>query len=101
VKYNPNANMYVSASKDGSIKVWDGISNKCINTFPGAHDGTEVCSVVFSRNSKVSKRFTYLFLCLVAVTLIFATQLLPVLPFSRVFRVPAENAFERKPPSSH
>ena len=53
VKYNPNANMYVSASKDGNIKLWDGVSNKCINTFVGAHDGQEVCSVVFSRNSKV------------------------------------------------
>ncbi|XP_067123797.1 cleavage stimulation factor subunit 1 [Centruroides vittatus] len=52
VKYSPTANMYVSCSKDGDIKVWDGVSNKCINTFPQAHDGNEVCSVLFSRNSK-------------------------------------------------
>jgi cleavage stimulation factor subunit 1 len=52
VKYSPNANLYASASKDGNIKLWDGISNKCVNTFTKAHDGTEVCSVVFSRNSK-------------------------------------------------
>lgn len=81
MKYNPSANMYVSASKDGCIKVWDGVSNKCINTFFGAHDGTEVCSVVFSRNSKVSKEFTVLLLSDVAEM----SSLLSILPFSHVF----------------
>lgn len=52
VKFSPNANMYVSSSKDGDIKIWDGVSSKCINTFIQAHDGHEVCSVMFSRNSK-------------------------------------------------
>lgn len=46
--------MYVSSSKDGDIKVWDGVSNTMINTFVKAHDGNEVCSVNFSRNGKVS-----------------------------------------------
>jgi len=50
--YSPNANLYVTSSKDGDIKVWDGVSNKCINTFNQAHDGHEVCSVLFARNSK-------------------------------------------------
>jgi len=53
VNYSPNANLYVTASKDGDIKIWDGVSNKCINTFEHAHDGAQVCSVVFSRNAKV------------------------------------------------
>jgi len=53
VKYSPNANLYVTASEDGSIKIWDGVSNKCVNTFERAHDGAPVCSVVFSRNAKV------------------------------------------------
>jgi len=53
VKYSANANLYVTASQDGNIKIWDGVSNKCINTFEGAHDGAPVCSVVFSRNAKV------------------------------------------------
>jgi len=53
VHYSPTANMYVTASKDGSIKVWDGVSNKCVNTYEQAHDGEEVCSVMFSRNAKV------------------------------------------------
>ena len=54
-KYSPNANMFVTASKDGDIKIWDGVSNKCVNTFTKSHDGEEVCSVEFSRNSKVGK----------------------------------------------
>ncbi|XP_035697742.1 cleavage stimulation factor subunit 1-like isoform X7 [Branchiostoma floridae] len=42
VKYSPNANLYVSCSKDGDIKVWDGVSNRCIATYTRAHDGEEL-----------------------------------------------------------
>ncbi|XP_007953786.1 cleavage stimulation factor subunit 1-like [Orycteropus afer afer] len=52
VNYNPSANMYVTGSKDGCIKLWDGVSNRCITTFEKAHDGAEVCSAIFSKNSK-------------------------------------------------
>ncbi|XP_068700333.1 cleavage stimulation factor subunit 1-like isoform X2 [Montipora capricornis] len=52
VKYSSAANLYASCSKDGSIKIWDGVSNKCIQTFPQAHNGAEVYSVRFSQNSK-------------------------------------------------
>lgn len=53
MKWSPNANMYVTSSKDGDIKLWDGVGNVVINTFTKAHDGNEVCSVAFSRNGKV------------------------------------------------
>lgn len=52
VKYSPSGHLYASSSKDGSIKVWDGVSNRCISTFPNAHNGSEVSSVRFSKNSK-------------------------------------------------
>ncbi|XP_018909038.1 cleavage stimulation factor subunit 1 [Bemisia tabaci] len=52
VKWALNGKYFASACRDGSIKIWDGISNKCVNTFLKAHDGAEVCSVTFSRNSK-------------------------------------------------
>lgn len=52
VSYNPTANSYVTCSKDGSIKLWDGVSNRCVTTFDKAHDGAEVCSAIFSKNSK-------------------------------------------------
>lgn len=52
VKYSLTSKIYASGSVDGSIKLWDGVSGRCINTFSQAHDGAEVCSVVFSRNGK-------------------------------------------------
>ncbi|XP_019869819.1 cleavage stimulation factor subunit 1-like [Aethina tumida] len=50
--WSSNARVFATASKDGTIKLWDGITNRCINTFPKAHDGLEVCSVQFSKNGK-------------------------------------------------
>lgn len=55
VKYAPNAKLYATGSLDGTIKIWDAISGRCINTFDKAHDGAEVCSVAFTRNGKVSQ----------------------------------------------
>lgn len=52
VKYSQTGSIYATCSRDGDIKVWDGISNRVVNTFPRAHDGFEVCSVKFSRNGK-------------------------------------------------
>lgn len=52
LKYSPDGKRYVTASEDGCIKIWDGVSSKCIATFTQAHEGAEVCSVTFSRNSK-------------------------------------------------
>ncbi|PSN45009.1 Cleavage stimulation factor subunit 1 [Blattella germanica] len=48
VKYSPDAKVYASAGRDGSIKIWDGVSNRCVNTFLKAHDGAEVCSYLLS-----------------------------------------------------
>lgn len=61
IRYEPSARYFVSSSRDGSIKLWDAVSNKCVNTFEKAHDGNQVCSVTFSRNGKV-KFFNYFFL---------------------------------------
>lgn len=53
IKYSACAKIYASGSSDGSIKLWDAVSGRCINTFAQAHDNAEVCSVFFSRNGKV------------------------------------------------
>ncbi|XP_044728718.1 cleavage stimulation factor subunit 1 [Chrysoperla carnea] len=52
IKYSQDAKYFATASKDGSIKLWDGVSNRCVNTFQKAHDGSEVCSVAFTKNGK-------------------------------------------------
>lgn len=52
VHYTPDARMYCSSSEDGSIKVWDGVSNRCTSTYANAHDGAPVCTVQFSKSSK-------------------------------------------------
>ncbi|KAG8195232.1 hypothetical protein JTE90_027973 [Oedothorax gibbosus] len=39
IRYSPNANVYATCSKDGDIKLWDAVSNRCFNTFLHAHDG--------------------------------------------------------------
>lgn len=52
VKWSQDAKVYSTCSKDGNIKLWDGVSSRCINTFVKAHDGLEVCSVAFTRNGK-------------------------------------------------
>jgi len=52
LRWSSDGKHFVSGSEDGSIKIWDGVSNRCISTFLQAHDGAEVCAVNFSRNGK-------------------------------------------------
>nr|CAH7753734.1 unnamed protein product [Callosobruchus chinensis] len=52
VKWSKDAKLFATASKDGNIKIWDGVSMRCVNSFVKAHDGLEVCSVEFSKNGK-------------------------------------------------
>ncbi|CAD5123772.1 DgyrCDS12082 [Dimorphilus gyrociliatus] len=52
VKFSPKGNLFATASMDGDIKVWDGVSGRCVSTFKSAHDSVPVSSVQFSRNSK-------------------------------------------------
>jgi cleavage stimulation factor subunit 1 len=52
VRWAPNGRLFATSSKDGSFKLWDGVTNRCVNTFERKHDGEEVCSVMFSKNSK-------------------------------------------------
>jgi len=52
VTYSESARIYATASKDGDVKIWDGVSNRVINTYQRAHDGAEVCSTMFTRNNK-------------------------------------------------
>lgn len=65
VKYSPTAKLYATGSFDGDIKIWDGISGRCINTIAEAHSGAAICSLQFTRNGKVSLPFVCLALLLI------------------------------------
>eukprot|EP01113_Clastostelium_recurvatum_P047620 TRINITY_DN8526_c0_g1_i3.p1 TRINITY_DN8526_c0_g1~~TRINITY_DN8526_c0_g1_i3.p1 ORF type:complete len:336 (+),score=60.68 TRINITY_DN8526_c0_g1_i3:118-1008(+) len=52
VRYSLEGNVWASCSKDGSIKLWDGISNSLISTIPKAHAGSAVDSVQFSASQR-------------------------------------------------
>jgi len=52
VRYNSDGRMFASCSKDGSVRLWDGVSHKCIKYIPHAHDRAQVSSVQFSKNGK-------------------------------------------------
>ncbi|KAJ2401099.1 hypothetical protein GGI23_001619 [Coemansia sp. RSA 2559] len=52
VCYSANGSLIGSASRDGSIKIWYGVSGKCVRTISRAHGGKAVTGVVFSRSSK-------------------------------------------------
>ncbi|XP_065182297.1 cleavage stimulation factor subunit 1-like [Sycon ciliatum] len=52
VGYASDYNVYASTSKDGAVKLWDAVSNRCISTWAAAHGGAEVSSAKFTKNGK-------------------------------------------------
>jgi cleavage stimulation factor subunit 1 len=47
-----SGNMFATASKDGSAKIWDATSNRCVFTVPKCHGGSELTSVQFSKSDR-------------------------------------------------
>eukprot|EP00927_Polykrikos_kofoidii_P056603 TRINITY_DN50701_c0_g1_i1.p1 TRINITY_DN50701_c0_g1~~TRINITY_DN50701_c0_g1_i1.p1 ORF type:complete len:593 (+),score=96.80 TRINITY_DN50701_c0_g1_i1:116-1780(+) len=50
VRCSSDGRMFATASSDGVIKLWDGVSNRVVNRIPRAHSGSGVTSVRWSRN---------------------------------------------------
>lgn len=50
VHWAKTAQTYVSASRDGSVKLWDAVSCRVIRTFAGCHGGAVVGGAVISRS---------------------------------------------------
>jgi WD40 repeat protein len=44
--------MYVTASKDGSVRVWDGVTSQCVRSIVGAHTSTEATSATFTKDQR-------------------------------------------------
>lgn len=52
VCYSAEGGLIGSSSLDGSVKIWDGGSGKCVRTINRAHGGKEATGVAFSRNAR-------------------------------------------------
>ncbi|KAF9436002.1 hypothetical protein BGZ76_005037 [Entomortierella beljakovae] len=52
IEYAPTGSIFISASQDGSIKVWDAISGKVVRTIENAHSNKGVTTATISKNGK-------------------------------------------------
>lgn len=52
VRYSASGGMYVTASKDGGIRIWDGVSARCIRTIEMAHGSVEATSANFTKDQR-------------------------------------------------
>lgn len=52
VRYSSTGSTYVTASKDGSIRVWDGVTANCVRVFAGAHGLAEATSAAFTKDQR-------------------------------------------------
>lgn len=51
IRYSPNGRQFVSAGKDGDIRVWDSTNNRCVMHIANAHKQYEVSCASFARNN--------------------------------------------------
>ncbi|KAG8488174.1 hypothetical protein CXB51_018341 [Gossypium anomalum] len=52
VRYSSTGGMYVTASKDGAIRLWDGVSASCVRAIAGAHGTAEATSACFTKDQR-------------------------------------------------
>ncbi|KAI1296072.1 hypothetical protein EDD11_007599 [Mortierella claussenii] len=52
IEYAPTGSVFITASQDGSIKVWDAMSGKVVRTIENAHAGKGVTTATISKNGK-------------------------------------------------
>jgi cleavage stimulation factor subunit 1 len=52
VRYAPDGDTFASAGSDGTVKIWDAVAGKVLNTIADPHAGLPVMSVRFSQNSR-------------------------------------------------
>ncbi|KQK13141.1 hypothetical protein BRADI_1g08294v3 [Brachypodium distachyon] len=54
VRYSGTGSLYVTASKDGSLRIWDGASAECVRPIVGAHASAEATSAIFTKDERLS-----------------------------------------------
>lgn len=52
VRYSCSGSMYVTASKDGAIRLWDGITANCVRSITAAHGTAEATSAIFTSDQR-------------------------------------------------
>ncbi|KAH9298174.1 hypothetical protein KI387_029856, partial [Taxus chinensis] len=52
VRYSSNGAMYVTVSKDGGVRIWDGVTAQCVRAIVGAHGSAEATSATFSNDQR-------------------------------------------------
>ncbi|KAJ8619767.1 hypothetical protein MRB53_028296 [Persea americana] len=52
VRYSSTGGMYVTASKDGAVRVWDGVTAQCVRSINGAHGSAEATSAIFTKDQR-------------------------------------------------
>lgn len=52
VRYSSTGGMYATASKDGAVRLWDGVTASCVRSIVGAHGTTEATSANFTKDQR-------------------------------------------------
>jgi len=52
IRYSANGGLYVTASKDGGVRIWDGLTARCIRPITAAHGSTEATSASFTKDGR-------------------------------------------------
>ncbi|CAK9147937.1 unnamed protein product [Ilex paraguariensis] len=52
VRYSCTGGMYVTASKDGAIRLWDGVTASCVRSIVGAHGTMEATGANFTKDQR-------------------------------------------------
>ncbi|XP_062212447.1 cleavage stimulation factor subunit 50 [Phragmites australis] len=52
VRYSCTGSLYVTASKDGSLCIWDGVSAECVRPIIRAHGSAEATSAIFTKDER-------------------------------------------------
>ncbi|KAH0975829.1 hypothetical protein GBA52_017728 [Prunus armeniaca] len=50
--YSATGGLYVTASKDGTIRLWDGVTANCVRSIAGAHGTAEATSANFTKDQR-------------------------------------------------
>ncbi|KAK6148631.1 hypothetical protein DH2020_019543 [Rehmannia glutinosa] len=52
VRYSSTGGMYVTPSKDGAIRLWDGVTSQCVRSILSAHGTAEATSANFTKDQR-------------------------------------------------